>query len=600
MRNLLLIFFIYFFCASSHVLGQNAAEQSKLKSKLIDLSKLLLQDSEEFYKEANLIKKEQLQDELVAVDFYSLMSEYYYARGKFDSMTWSLNQARSYIKDAKSPSLISIYLQLGTSFYFSGKVDSVKFYQNIVSKSIDEESPFYPQFLLVEGMKNQLASDYLSSIESIIQAAKILELKNDKRKLAVAYNNLAINYGNIDRMDLQLEYLQKAVAINKELGNTYQLVMNYNNLGVYFKSEDDLEKAMSYYELAYQDLTKLNSAFLLAQNLTNRANIHEKLGEYELAEELFLSCEKICTDNQILYGKMLSAINLGNLYRIQKKFDQAKNKLDQAFILSKELKVKKEESVILQRLSWLAEDQQDYKAALGFQSRYFLLNDSILSEAVRIEANELREKYESEKKENEIVSLSEQKIYQQLIIALMALGLLILVVLLQWRRAKHKLLLKEKQEEELKRKHLKDVLEIKDKEVNTQAGQLIKIQQQLDLAKNKISKILSEGSMEQNKVSEIDALLHKDSLLKVKKDFDLRLTSNNEALFKILIQSYPDLTPSELKLCAYLRLNIPTKDLADILNRSVRTIETSRSNIRKKLRLGPQENLVTFLLSFVN
>jgi DNA-binding CsgD family transcriptional regulator len=61
--------------------------------------------------------------------------------------------------------------------------------------------------------------------------------------------------------------------------------------------------------------------------------------------------------------------------------------------------------------------------------------------------------------------------------------------------------------------------------------------------------------------------------------------------------AYPDLKPSELKLCSYLRLNLSTKELAEILNKSVRTIENARFSIRKKMGLGPEDNLVGKLIA---
>ena len=90
------------------------------------------------------------------------------------------------------------------------------------------------------------------------------------------------------------------------------------------------------------------------------------------------------------------------------------------------------------------------------------------------------------------------------------------------------------------------------------------------------------------------------AVAQVKNDFDVRLTSNNEDFFSLLLNKYPELSPVELKLCAYLRLNPSTKDLALITNRSMRTIESTRTNIRKKMNLTSQENLVTHLLSFSN
>jgi DNA-binding CsgD family transcriptional regulator len=55
--------------------------------------------------------------------------------------------------------------------------------------------------------------------------------------------------------------------------------------------------------------------------------------------------------------------------------------------------------------------------------------------------------------------------------------------------------------------------------------------------------------------------------------------------------------PAELKLCSYLRLNLSTKELAEILNKSARTIENARFSIRKKMGLKPEDNLVAQLIA---
>lgn len=72
--------------------------------------------------------------------------------------------------------------------------------------------------------------------------------------------------------------------------------------------------------------------------------------------------------------------------------------------------------------------------------------------------------------------------------------------------------------------------------------------------------------------------------------------SNNDFL-KTLRDNYPLLTPSDLKLCAYLRLNLSTKAIADLLNLSIRGVESSRYRLRKKLSLGNDVSLSDFLLN---
>lgn len=61
-------------------------------------------------------------------------------------------------------------------------------------------------------------------------------------------------------------------------------------------------------------------------------------------------------------------------------------------------------------------------------------------------------------------------------------------------------------------------------------------------------------------------------------------------------QKYPALTAGELKLCAYVRLNISSKEIARLLNISIRGVETTRYRLRKKLGLPKEGNLFEFLL----
>jgi DNA-binding CsgD family transcriptional regulator len=60
--------------------------------------------------------------------------------------------------------------------------------------------------------------------------------------------------------------------------------------------------------------------------------------------------------------------------------------------------------------------------------------------------------------------------------------------------------------------------------------------------------------------------------------------------------SFPGLTHSELQICALIRLNFSSKDIARLVTLSVATIDSTRSHIRKKLNLDVKDNLTTFLM----
>ena len=60
----------------------------------------------------------------------------------------------------------------------------------------------------------------------------------------------------------------------------------------------------------------------------------------------------------------------------------------------------------------------------------------------------------------------------------------------------------------------------------------------------------------------------------------------------------PNLSPQEMKLSAYLRMNLSTKEIANLLNISIRGVEISRYRLRKKLKLDRSLNLQEFILNF--
>jgi len=72
----------------------------------------------------------------------------------------------------------------------------------------------------------------------------------------------------------------------------------------------------------------------------------------------------------------------------------------------------------------------------------------------------------------------------------------------------------------------------------------------------------------------------------------------HQNFFRKLKERYPTLTPSDLKLCALLRLNYSSKEIASMLNISIRGVEAARYRLRKKLRLAESENLVNFMIEF--
>ncbi len=78
--------------------------------------------------------------------------------------------------------------------------------------------------------------------------------------------------------------------------------------------------------------------------------------------------------------------------------------------------------------------------------------------------------------------------------------------------------------------------------------------------------------------------------------FEQNFNRVHEEFFKKLLERYPDLSPGDLKLSAYLRMNLSSKEIAQLLNITYRSVELKRYRLRKKLNLDTEENLVEWLI----
>lgn len=80
--------------------------------------------------------------------------------------------------------------------------------------------------------------------------------------------------------------------------------------------------------------------------------------------------------------------------------------------------------------------------------------------------------------------------------------------------------------------------------------------------------------------------------------FDHLFDQAHENFFRRLKVEFPDLTASELRLCAYLKLNLASKEIAPLMNITIRGVEEKRYRLRKKLNLPSEQSLNDFIVGF--
>jgi DNA-binding CsgD family transcriptional regulator len=145
--------------------------------------------------------------------------------------------------------------------------------------------------------------------------------------------------------------------------------------------------------------------------------------------------------------------------------------------------------------------------------------------------------------------------------------------------------------------------------------------EQLSQDVNVINKELAASTMSLNSKNELLAYIQEDlkktevsennksikSVISIinqninKKDtwsvFQEAFDSADKDFLKRIKVGHPSLTPNDLRLCAYLRLNLSSKEIAPLLNISVRSVEIKRYRLRKKMDLPHEQGLVEYILA---
>ncbi len=505
-------------------------------------------------------------------------------KSAYDSALLLANQLLA-VEGRNTENVLSLLLNKQISFYYLGKYDSMRLGNRALLGKIDASSPLYPNWRFVQALLYGEDGAYHEAIRSLKEAEGIFEQQNRPSNLAKVFNSLGTNFKELEEYAQAKVYYKKGKRAHLTLGDSLGVVMANNNLGAVYRSLNQLDSAIAVYLEASTWLKALENNFLLAQNQLNIGNVYEQKGDLERAEIYFKNCLNLSEKVGLQYGIMLSRLNLGNLYRLQKDYSRSKEWLNLALSKAEEMSLAREKGLALERLSWLARDTKDYERAYFLSVDASKIKDSLLSESVKKESLALQERYESERKSNEILLLESANQQFLLIVVFGGIVLFALLSLVFFGLYRQKRLVNEKLIAEAEQRDLSRAIQTKDMELTAQALQILQIKKLLD-EQSAAGLVDEEGNSIKRETFEF-----------LQTELENRITESNGDFFKNLLVAYPDLKPTELKLCSYLRLNLSTKELAEVLNKSARTIENTRFSIRKKMGLGPEDNLVAQLIA---
>ncbi len=559
---------------SPNVVSKHKEAQKDFDSALFiaknDIDRALL------YSKEALKKVNPKKEPLLTAKINQLMGDLYSRKNNLQpAINYYLISAKIFDKMKKKQLLCKVYQQLGEVYYRNNYnlAGALEYYNKALELAVELNNE-----LLAAEIYNKLGGvfynqkNYKQAALYFENALKLWQKQNNKAGIARAYNNI----GEIARANGEyqsaLMYYEKSLEINKNLGDNYQLAVNYENIGLVNAMTGNRAKAIKYLGKARELFQSLNEEEKKLEVLLEEANI-------------------LLNENQ--YGDAI------NIYR--QVYETAR---------------KQHEKILMRDaakgLSSVLEKTKKPAEALRFYKIYARLKDSINNEKQKATISEMESRFlssinekELSLKDKEIALLQSDKRIHNLEIYLMIAGLLAVIIAGFLLATHYKSLLRKERQLSIKNSELhrtqKELMEL---EIKKKDADLANFALHI-VEKNNFLKIINKELKAINKAPEEEKIVKINNLIftvqqnmqiqKELEEFRNKVDATYEGFFKRLKEKLPYITKNEERLCALLRLNLSSKEIAALNNTSVKAVEMSRYRLRKKCNLNNNENLCDFL-----
>ncbi len=532
----------------------------------------------------------------------------------FDTIYWKnpqgnlilANQAISISKKIGDSNSLAKFLYFKSSCFFDlGRDDSILIVSNNtinIAQKINNE-------IIVAKTKNVIANYYIvknsyyQALKYFYDALKIFEKYNDTKNIAIVYNGLGLIYFNLKDNEKAISYFIKAVNYFKKQGELHKVAIVSQNIGNCYSEEKNYNKAIVYHQNALEAFRKINDSTQIISVFINLSIIYRNLGKYQDAFN-YLNHAKDYSErmkNQRLLSITLQ--DIGSLYLETGNFTLSKKFLKQSLSIFSKVGNKKGKMDALFALSEIADREGNVTLSYKYYKDYVNLKDSVLDGETQKKIAELQGKYDFKKKEYEaelIHKKYEIKKRQNVILIISFISSVIIILLfagLIWLLNKN--LKKSAKLSRLEKIQHQAEIEARNKELITSSLQLItknEILTEISLLTEKVNKSDNTDSIRLN--AEVKKILQQN--LNLDKDWE----HFKEMFEKVYLNFFatiknicPELSENELRVCAYLKINLQNKEIARILNINHESVIKCRYRIRKKLKLDNTANLEEYIRS---
>lgn len=542
------------------------------------------------------------EDDTVKISLLNDLAGIYF-QIKLDSSYYFLDKALNIARQIDAPiHKARTFSNIGTYYYYKEEYLKSLEYIDLAFNIADEYNDLYiisysyhlKAWIFVDIHDLNLANEFAN------KAMEIYKLQNEEGKYADIYSLLSTIYDLLGDFQKSREYGQKAYNIHLHLGQSEGLAGILNNMSTLYGKMNKLDSAKTYLRQAAIFNKKCGNNHWLGINYFNLSNISLRIGEIDSAEWYINKAIKTFKkvgydiDNDILIAKANIALERRDTLLAILYYDS---------IVNSSAKIEDLTNITgsYDKLYQIAKAQKKYEPAIKYYEAFKLYDDSLKKGSnaglltlmeLQIAYEKQHNKLEQEKKEAMLDLQRKSFLIILLVILIVFLGLSIYLL--------YRLIKSRSIRAKIEKLQIENELESKNREMTANVMTLMKKNEILSGISKKLLEIERKAVKKETKdaIGKISDEIQKSQEVELWEEFDLRFRQVHRDFYKNLLQFAPELSPNEQRMCAYLRMNISTKDISELTGLDSRTINNTRYKIRKKFNLDGKNNLVTFLSKY--
>ncbi|EHQ25048.1 tetratricopeptide repeat protein [Mucilaginibacter paludis] len=458
---------------------------------------------------------------------------------------------------------------------------------------------------------------FAQALEFYIHADKIFSVNNQPDLQAANLGETGVLYYYNKQMGKSRVMYNKALAIYKQNNNLKGQAEILGNIGHLYEKSRQYDSAFYYQNLALKTYNQANYKKGAAKIYENLGSIYEDLARYDSSYVCFEKSLRLYNEEHNEVASIEVVNNLGDILRKTGRYAESVVQSRRAMALARQT------GNIYQLAACSKDLGKVYQLMNRMDSAYHYAELSrkysleIYSKDGVNQTAFLQVLYDMDKKSNEIMRLNNIRKMNQVIVVAVGVVVVLVVVLglvifsrqrlkikdqhtlAKQKEAEHLVMQLQIKNQQLEEESLKQQLELKSRELSNHTLNLIRNNQLLENMRATLQAMVKDDKRDQKKQMQQIILQINDSFNHEQhwKEFTTAFEQVHQQFFESIKQHSNELTSTDMRLIALLRINLNSNDIAALLGISVDSLRVSRYRLRKKLNISQGGSLTAFIQS---